>query len=131
MKKFKNQEDYINSFESPTKEYLQLLQKTILKSIPKADYPIYYDCPAFFKDGNWIISFNATKNFVTIGFTTNETLIEFQNDLEGYKVGKYTFQLNYNQKLPIKLITDMVKHRVKLFKGKIPTRKYNYLFIQS
>jgi uncharacterized protein YdhG (YjbR/CyaY superfamily) len=126
MKKFKNQEDYINSFETPISEYLQLLQKTILKSIPTADCPIYYDCPAFFKDGNWIISFNATKKFVTIGFTSTETIIKFQKDLEGYKVGKYTFKLFYNQKLPTKLITEIVNHRVKLFKGKIPTKKYNY-----
>jgi uncharacterized protein YdhG (YjbR/CyaY superfamily) len=127
MKKFKNQEDYINSFESPIKEYLQKLQKTILASIPTADYPIYYDCPAFFLDGNWIISFNASAHFVTIGFTTTETIVAFKDELEGYKVGKYTFQLQYDKKLPVKLITKLVKYRVKLLRGTIPTKKYNLL----
>jgi uncharacterized protein YdhG (YjbR/CyaY superfamily) len=128
MQKFNNQLDYINSFQSPIKEYLELLQKIILDSIPNADYPIYYDCPAFFKEGNWIISFSATKKFVTIGFTSTETIIAFKDELKGYKVGKYTFQLNYDQKLPTKLITKLLKYRVKLFKGKIPTKKYNYYF---
>jgi uncharacterized protein YdhG (YjbR/CyaY superfamily) len=126
MQKFNNQQDYINSFQSPIKEYLELLQKTILNSIPNADYPIYYDCPAFFKEGNWIISFNASAKFVTIGFTSTEAIIAFKDELEGYKVGKYTFKLYYDQKLPTKLITKLVKYRVKLFKGKIPTKKYNY-----
>ena len=107
----KNIDDYIAEFPQDIQERLQLMRATIRQAAPKATEAISYQMPTFKLDGN-LVHFAAFKNH--IGFYPVPTGIEaFKKELSVYKTAKGSVQFPHNQPLPLKLITRIVKFRVK------------------
>jgi uncharacterized protein YdhG (YjbR/CyaY superfamily) len=111
MTKPKNFEEYIVAFPVEIQKVLEQLRETIKKTAPEADEEISYGMPSFRQNGR-LLYFAAFKNH--IGFYPMATGIEaFKTKLSAYKWAKGSIQFPLQKPLPVELITEIVKFRVK------------------
>ena len=113
MEKIKYQtiDEYIDTFSKGTRVILEILRNTIRKAAPEVEEKISYQIPTFVLNGN-LVHFAAFKNH--IGFYPTPSAIEaFKKDLSGYQIAKGSVQFPLNQPLPLPLIAEIVKYRVK------------------
>jgi len=104
-------DEYIKGCEADLRPILSQLRSTIRKAAPSATEKISYGIPTFYQDGN-LVHFALFRNH--IGFYPTPSAIEtFQKELKGYKSAKGSVQFPLSEPLPLKLITRMVKFRVK------------------
>ncbi|CAN5452527.1 DUF1801 domain-containing protein [soil metagenome] len=107
----KTTDDYIEEQPTKVRERLETLRTTILKAAPKAEETISYQMPAFKLNG-MLVYFAAFKNH--IGFYAMPTGHHaFTKELSVYKTGKGSVQFPLDKPLPVRLITKIVKFRVK------------------
>lgn len=112
MKIAANVEDYIKSFPGATREILEHVRATIRKAAPKAEESISYGMPAYKLNGKPLVYFAGYEKH--IGFYATPTGHEaFKAELSKYKQGKGSVQFPIDQKMPISLITQIVKFRAK------------------
>lgn len=102
---------YIATFPVSTQALLQQMRNTITKAAPKAEETISYGMPTFKLQGN-LVHFAGYKNH--IGFYPAPSGIEaFADELKKYKTSKGAIQFPVDEKLPLALVTKIVKFRVK------------------
>lgn len=102
---------YIATFPVSTQALLQQMRNTITKAAPKAEEAISYGMPTFKLQGN-LVHFAGYKNH--IGFYPAPSGIEaFADELKKYKTSKGAIQFPVDEKLPLALVTKIVKFRVK------------------
>jgi uncharacterized protein YdhG (YjbR/CyaY superfamily) len=98
------------------------MRATIRKAAPKAEETINYGVPTFTLGGRKLVHFSAAKKH--IGFYPTPSAIEaFKDDLSGYAGAKGSVQFPYDQRLPLGLITRIVKFRVKEELAKAKAKK--------
>ena len=108
--KFKDIDEYIDRAPKDVKKILVEIRKTVKKAAPKAVEKISYGMPAFALDGN-LVYFAAFKNH--IGFYPMPSSIKsFRKELSSYKTSKGAIQFPLDKKIPLSLITKIVKFRV-------------------
>lgn len=116
----KNIDEYIAGFPKEIQKILEQIRATIKKTAPEAEETISYAIPTFTLNGN-LVHFAAFKNH--IGFypapSGNEA---FKKELSIYKGGKGTVQFPIDKKIPLNLITKIVKFRVKKNLERIKTK---------
>lgn len=109
--KFSSIDEYICLFPKDVQASLETLRQTIRKAAPKAEEVIGYQMPAF-KQNSVLVYFAAFKNH--IGFYPTSSGIEaFKKEISKYKNSKGAVQFPIDKKLPLGLITKIVKFRVK------------------
>lgn len=107
----KDIDSYIADFPEDVQAILEEVRATIAKAAPKATEDIKYAIPTFIYKGN-LVHFAGFKNH--IGFYPAPTGMEaFEKDLAPYKQGKGSVQFPIDKPMPLKLITRIVKWRVK------------------
>ena len=110
MIKVKNVDDYIATFPPDVQEILERVRATIRKAAPKAEETIKYAIPTYVLNRN-LVHFAGYKNH--IGFYPGSKAIEvFADELTDYKLSKGTIQFPIDKKMPMGLITRIVKYRV-------------------
>lgn len=114
-------DEYIAGFPADVQVILNEVRSTIQQAAPEATEKISYGMPAFVQDGN-LVYFAAFTNH--IGFyalpSGNEA---FKKELSKYKTGKGSIQFPLDEPMPLKLITRIVKMRVKENKEKVALKK--------
>ena len=117
MNTFLNINEYISGFTDDRKMILEDLYKIIKKNVPKETVEkISYGMPTFHYNGN-LIHFALYKNH--LGLYPGPDAIEyFQDQLTGFKTSKGAIQIPLDQKLPEKLITDIIDYNVSKLKDK-------------
>ncbi len=109
--KFQNIDEYISLFPQEVQTGLISLREAISKAAPDAQEAISYQMPTFKLNGN-LVHFAAYKNH--IGFYPAPSGIEaFKKELSKYKSSKGAVQFPIDEKLPLNLISKIVKYRVK------------------
>ena len=109
--KFKTIDEYIAAFPPAIQRQLQQMRETIQKAAPKAEETISYNMPGF-RLGGMLVWFAGYKNH--IGFYPKPSGLEaFKKELSGYKSSKGAVQFPVDKPLPLKLVSSMVKFRVK------------------
>lgn len=104
-------DEYIDCYSEEIQLFLKSIRNTIRKAAPEAGETIKYSIPTFTLNGN-LVHFGAFKNH--IGFYPAPSGIRaFKKELSEYNVSKGAIQFSYNKKLPLGLITKIVKFRVK------------------
>jgi uncharacterized protein YdhG (YjbR/CyaY superfamily) len=117
----KNVAEYIAQFPKEVQVALNQLRQTIKAAAPKAEESISYMMPAYKYQGV-LVYFGGFKNH--IGFYAAPTGHEaFKKELSIYKSGKGSVQFQLDKPLPIKLITQIVKFRVKQNEEKTAEKK--------
>lgn len=120
MSNYKTVDEYIDSFDGITKEYLQQFRLIIHRAVPDTTELINYNIAAFTlvdggkRDQQVMIAGYARH----IGFYPHPSTIEhFWGMLDGHKKAKGSVQFSLVEALPEKLIIDMVKYRKKLLQA--------------
>ncbi|RPI70828.1 MAG: hypothetical protein EHM47_11410 [Ignavibacteriales bacterium] len=109
--KFNTIDEYISTFPDNIQKILEDVRQTIKSAAPNAEEAISYQIPTFKLNGN-LVHFAAFKNH--IGFYPAPSGQEaFKKELSVYKSGKGSVQFPIDKPMPLKLITKIVKYRVK------------------
>lgn len=114
-------DEYIAGFPKDIQELLEKLRVTIRKAAPGAEETINYAIPTFTLKGN-LVHFAAFKNH--IGFYPAPSGIEaFKKELSVYEGAKGSIKFPIDKPLPLALVSQIVKFRVKENEEKIPRQK--------
>jgi len=108
---FKTIDEYIESFPKDIQAILSELRQVIREAAPQAEEAISYQMPAF-KQNGILVYFAAFKNH--IGFFPRASGVEvFKEKLSAYETSKGTIRFPTDQPLPLDLIKEIVRFRVK------------------
>lgn len=102
---------YIAGFTKDKQKLLKQIRATIRKAAPRAEETISYGMPAFKQDG-MLVYFAAWKDHVSF-YPTSSGIKNFKKYLTDFKISKGTIQLPLDKSLPTRLITKIVKFKVK------------------
>ena len=120
-------DDYIAGFPKDVQVILEELRATIRKAAPEAEETINYQIPTFTLNGN-LVHFAAYKNHIGF-YPTPSGIAAFKKELSAYEGAKGSVQFPIDKPLPLRLITKIVKFRVKenleRAEGKVKNRKQN------
>lgn len=108
---FKTIDEYIASFPKDIQSVMNKLRKAIKEEAPKATEAISYQMPTFKLNGN-LVHFAAYKNHIGF-YPTPSAILAFKEKLSLYKTSKGAIQFPLEKSLPIDLIKEMVRYRVK------------------
>lgn len=114
-------DEYIESFPPRVQPILRSLRGTIAKAAPGAEEAIKYNLPTFVLEGNLV--FFGGFNFHCSLFAFGSHRAKFKARLAKYKTGKGSVQFPYGQKLPVGLIRDIVRSRVRENLAKAETKR--------
>ncbi len=108
----KDIDEYIAGFPEDIQNNLEQIRSEIKKVAPEAEESIGYGMPAYKINGKALVYFAAFKNH--IGFYATPTgHAEFVKELSIYKQGKGSVQFPFDKAMPLSLISEIVKFRVK------------------
>jgi len=110
--KFTTVKSYINTFPEDVQFLLEVIRETIKENAPEAEEVISYNIPAF-KFHGMLIFYSAYKNHISISIPPSKVYDAFKDELSAYKVSTSAIQLPLNKPLPLKLIKEMTRFRVK------------------
>lgn len=109
----KDVDSYIASSAPESRPTLKELRKIIKSTIPKAEEKISWGVP-FYKYHGLLGGFAVFKNHVSFGLAfvlknkDRKMLLE-----KGYKTGKKTIQIKFDQKVPVAAIKQILKAKAK------------------
>lgn len=109
-----NVDEFIKAQPAAVQPRLRELRATILAALPNAHEEMKWNQPAYVDDVILVI-FSAYRNHASL-VVTPSTKQAFEDKLTDYTTGKGSVNLPYDQPLPTKLITDMVKYRLEEYK---------------
>ena len=118
-----NVDEYIEQFPANVQAILQKLRDTIKKTAPAAEELISYQMPAF-KYHGMLVYFAGYKNHIGF-YPTSSPMKVFKDRLTNYKTSKGAIQFPINEAIPLTLVKDIVKFRIKenLEKEKMNSRR--------
>jgi uncharacterized protein YdhG (YjbR/CyaY superfamily) len=108
----KNVDEYIAGFPSDVGEILEKIRTTVRKAAPGAEETTSYQIPTFRLHGN-LIYFAAYKNHIGL-YPAPRGVDEFKEALSAYEGGKGTIRFPLDKPIPFRLISKIVKYRVKI-----------------
>lgn len=111
-------DDYVDRFPKEVQRRLQKMRLTVKKAAPQAKEKISYGIPSFTLNG-MLVWFAAFKNHMGF-YPRTSAIAAFKKELSVYKGAKGSVQFPFDKPLPVRLISRIVKFRVKenLSKGK-------------
>ena len=117
--KWKDVDAYIASSADEARPKLEELRELIQSTIPQAEEKIWYNVPFYNYHGE-LAGFDALKNHVSFGFGADVLESEDRELLEkqGYKLGKGTMQIKFDQDVPVAAIQKILKAKAKMNTGK-------------
>jgi uncharacterized protein YdhG (YjbR/CyaY superfamily) len=116
-----NIDDYIAMFPKDIQKKLEEVRTTICKAAPQAEEAIKYAIPTFVFNGN-LVHFAAAKNHLGF-YPAPSGIVAFKKQLSSYEQGKGSIQFPFDQPIPLKLISEIVKFRVAENLAKKPAKK--------
>ncbi len=109
---FESVAEYISSFPGPVQEVFREVHQTVLKAAPQGIESISYGLPTIKQGGKVVVHYGAFQKH--IGFYATPTgHAAFADRLAPYKQGKGSVQFPLSEPMPLSLIADIVKFRVK------------------
>lgn len=112
MSKPTDVDSYIANARPEARPILKELRKIIRTTIPEAEEGISYNVPFYtFQDTH--VGFSAATNHATFGIGADTMQREDRKILEekGYKPGKETIQIRYNQAVPTPEISKLLEKK--------------------
>jgi uncharacterized protein YdhG (YjbR/CyaY superfamily) len=107
----RNTDEYIAGFPENTQKMLNELRSAIRKAAPEAEETISYRMPAYRLNGV-LVYFAAQKNHIGF-YPTSSGVDAFREELSAYKTSKGAIQFPLDEPIPLKLVSAIVKFRVK------------------
>lgn len=105
-------EEYISQFPDEVQVKLMRLRKVINQTAPSAREELSWGLPTYYQKG-FLVEFAAFKNHIGF-YCTPSTISHFSKELETYKIStKNMIHIPLNQDLPIELLEQLIKFRLK------------------
>ena len=104
-------DEYIEQFPANVQAILQKLRTTIKKTAPNAEEVISYQMPAF-KYHGMLVYFAGHQNHIGF-YPTSSPMEVFKDRLTNYKTSKGAIQFPIDEAIPLTLVRDIVKFRIK------------------
>ena len=108
--------EYINAAPKQARPRLRQIRAAIRKAAPGAVEGLKWRMPAH-SYGRILIMYAAFTNHISL-FPTGSAIKGLKKDLKGYKVGRGTIQLQYDEPLPLALVRKVTAYRVKELREK-------------
>ena len=108
---FTTVDEYIALHPPSIKAGLDLIRKTIKTAAPGAEELISYQMPAYKLKG-MLAFFSATKNHYGF-YPTASPILAFREKLKSFETSKGAVRFPLDKPIPVKLITAMVKWKVR------------------
>ncbi|MEJ4088939.1 DUF1801 domain-containing protein [Galbibacter orientalis] len=115
MKDFKPTivDEFINASLEESQEVMRSLKKLIEITVPNAEGGISWNVPIY-KYNGILAGFSLAKKHVSFGIDSLTEDIRKVLEEKGYKTGKKTIQIKFDQKVPTSEIKKLIKKQVKL-----------------
>jgi uncharacterized protein YdhG (YjbR/CyaY superfamily) len=110
-RQFKNIDDYIATFPKNVQHTLRELRSAIKESAPEAEETISYGMPTFKLNGN-LVHFAAYEKHIGF-YPTASAILAFKERLSIYKQSKGAVQFPIDGPIPLDIVREMVRFRVK------------------
>lgn len=104
-------DEYLTSFPDVEQALLRQLRQLSLAGVPDASEQLKWGSPAYSLD-TILYVFSGHKHHANFTFTPS-TREAFAAELAGFKTGKGSIQLPYTDPVPTRLLTRMIRYRVK------------------
>jgi uncharacterized protein YdhG (YjbR/CyaY superfamily) len=114
-------DEYIAGFPKDIQQLLNTMRTTIQKAAPKAAEAIKYAMPTYVQDGN-LVHFAAFKNHIGF-YPAPDGITSFKKELAVYKTSKGAIQFPLDKPIPVGLVREIVKYRVKMNAEKAKIKK--------
>lgn len=118
----KTVDDYIAAFPKDVQPILQKMRTTIKEAAPEVEEAISYQIPTFKLNGHYLIYFAAYKKHIGL-YPVPIGDAAFKKELLPYASGKATLKFPLNDPIPYKLVSKIVKVKVKNSLAKVAVRK--------
>jgi len=105
-------DQYIANFPEEIQSRLTQIRQAIKAAAPEAEELISYAIPAFKLHG-MLIFYSAYTNHISISIPPSPVYEVFKKELSVYKTSKSAIQIPNNSPLPLELIAEMTKFRIK------------------
>jgi uncharacterized protein YdhG (YjbR/CyaY superfamily) len=105
-----NVDGYIAGFPVEIQKRLEQIRATIRKAAPGAEEVISYGMPAF-RAKRILVYFAGYIEHIGF-YPTSSGIINFKDELSGYKTAKGSVQFPHDRPIPLRLIAEIVKFRV-------------------
>lgn len=125
MQKAKTISEYIKSQPKEVAERLKVINEIVKKLSPKATPGISYGMPAYKLDGKVLVYFASFKKHIGL-YPFPATLEIFKKLTEKYKTSKGAIQFQNDEKLPVGLITKIIRHRASCATEKVCSRGHSF-----
>ena len=109
--KFKSIDEYHQNFNGISLKRLNEIRNIIKAASPGAEEVISYQMPAF-KYHGILVYFAGYKNHIGF-YPTSSPMKVFKDRLTNYKTSKGAIQFPINEAIPLTLVKDIVKFRIK------------------
>ena len=106
-------DDYIATFPTDVQSPLQQVRRAIAKAAPGAEEAISYRIPTFKVNGRYLIYFAGYKNHIGL-YPVHADGAEFTPAMARYASGKATLKFPLDEPLPLDLIAQVVKAKLRL-----------------
>jgi uncharacterized protein YdhG (YjbR/CyaY superfamily) len=104
---------YLAGLPEGSRAAMERLRRTIKAAAPEATETISYKMPAFKTDGRFLVSFAAFKDHYSL-FPASDAVKDALGDrLRPYLFGKATIRFGWDAALPVALVRQVVKVRVR------------------
>ena len=120
MSKPKDVDSYIANSVRNASPILKEIRKIIKSTVPEAEEGIKWGVPFYIYHGE-LVGFAVYKNHVSFGFGVDVLQFEDRKMLEeeGYKLGKGTMQIKFDQQVPTTAIKQILKTKAKMNEHKV------------
>ena len=115
MEKAKSVNEYIANSDEKARLIMEEIRGIIKTTVPEAEERIAWNVPNYTLNGV-LTGFALYSKHVSVGFSEGGLSDEERELFEtnGYKTGKGTVQIKFDQKVPIKIIIQALKSHAKL-----------------
>jgi uncharacterized protein YdhG (YjbR/CyaY superfamily) len=106
---------YISAAPEKARPHLREIRAAIKSAVPKAEEEISWGKP-YYRYHGMLAGFDAFKNHISFEIWADELQKRHRDVLEerGYKTGKRTFQIGYDQDVPSAVIRTLLKAQAKV-----------------
>ena len=114
-RKASNVDEYITHARAEAQAKLRELRDCIRSILPRAEEKIWYGVP-FYHEGGEVVGFSLAKHHVSVGVGAEVLPGVRRQKLEksGYRTGQCTVQVRFDQAIPVAVLRQMLREKVKL-----------------
>ncbi|HET9720702.1 MAG TPA: DUF1801 domain-containing protein [Solirubrobacteraceae bacterium] len=105
-------DEYLNGIEEPKRGTLEVLRRSILEILPRAEEGISYQVPAFRVDGRVVAGFAAFKEHLSYLPFSGSVLPQLADELGGYTMTKSALHFPVDSPLPEALVRKLLMARL-------------------